>query len=128
MEGEEGTLVLQGSSVLAALSLQLRLQPPHSLESPVWQRVRVLGKHVYIHGFYSGIIRKNLKYYTNQFRSYMVLMLDSNSTRTNCPYAATFLDIYSISPPIYTYIYINTYIHIYKYIYIYIYMFYSSIF
>ena len=28
-----------------------------------------------------------------------------------------FLDIYSISPPIYIYIYINTYIHIYKYIY-----------
>ena len=49
-------------------------------------------------------------------------------TRTNCPYAATFLDIYSISPPIYIYIYINTYIHIYKYVYIYIYMFYSSIF
>ena len=48
-------------------------------------------------------------------------------TRTNCPYAATFLDVYSISPPIYIYIYISTYIHIYKYIYIYVYMFYSSI-
>ena len=44
-------------------------------------------------------------------------------TRKNCPYAATFWDIYSISQPIYIYIYI----HIYKYIYIYIYMFYSSI-
>ena len=49
----------------------------------------------------------------------------SVETRTNCPYAATFLDIYSISPAMYIYIYINTYIHIYKYIYIYIYMFYS---
>ena len=47
-------------------------------------------------------------------------------TRTNCPYAATFWDIYFISPRIY--IYINTYIHIYKYIYTYIYMFYSYIF
>ena len=37
-------------------------------------------------------------------------------TRTNCPYAATFLDIYPISPPIYIYIYINTYIHIYLHV------------
>ena len=27
-------------------------------------------------------------------------------TRTNCPYAATYLDIYPISPPIYIYIFI----------------------
>ena len=37
-------------------------------------------------------------------------------TRTICPYAATFLDIYPISPPIYIYIYINTYIHIYLHV------------
>ena len=47
-------------------------------------------------------------------------LMGNLKTRTNCPYAATFLDIYSISPPMYIYIYINTYIHIYKYIYIYI--------
>ena len=38
-------------------------------------------------------------------------------TRTNCPYAATFLYIYSISPPIYIiYIHIYTYTNIYTYI------------
>ena len=30
-------------------------------------------------------------------------------TRANCAYAATFWDIYSISPPIYIYIYIHIY-------------------
>ena len=57
-----------------------------------------------------------------------IVIIIAIKTRTNCPYAATFLDICSISPPMYIYIYINAYIHIYKYIYIYIYMFYSSIF
>ena len=33
-------------------------------------------------------------------------------TRTNCPYAATFLDIYPISPPI-IYIYLHKYIYTY---------------
>ena len=36
------------------------------------------------------------------------------------PYAATFLDIYSISPPIYTYLYKYIYTHIQIYIHIYL--------
>ena len=66
--------------------------------------------------------------WTNALNTEYTSILDIIITRTNCPYAATFLDIYSIIPPMYIYIYINTYIHIYKYIYIYNYMFYSSIF
>ena len=42
-------------------------------------------------------------------------LIEPNRTRTNCPYAATFWDICSISPPIYihnTYTYTNIYTYL----------------